>query len=117
MPEHKRILSVAYLRDLGESRQALLRAAGYHVTTVDSVSAAVLQLKKARFDLVIVGHAVHRRDDQLVVEAAKSAGNVPTLLLYESHPHVSGKRHFNMEEGCDEFLRVVAQMCKDKPQK
>ena len=55
MPEHKRILSVAYLRDLGESRQALLRAAGYHVTTVDSVSGAVLQLKKARFDLVIVG--------------------------------------------------------------
>jgi len=117
MAEYKRILSVAYLRDLGESRQALLRAAGYHVTTVDSVSGAVLQLKKARFDLVIVGHAVHRPDDQRVVEAAKRAGNVPTLLLYKSHPHVSGRRHFNMEEGCDEFLRVVSQMCKEKSEK
>jgi len=117
MPENKRILSVAYLRDLGESRQALLRAAGYHVTTVDSVREAVLQLKKAGFDLVIVGHAVHRRDDQLVVEAAESAGNVPTLLLYQSHPHLSGQQHFNVEDGSDEFLRVVAQMCKDKPGK
>ena len=117
MPDEKRILSVAYLRDLGESRQALLRAAGYRVTTVDSVSQAVLELKKSTFDLVIVGHAVQRPDDQLVVEAAKNAGNVPTLLLYKSHPHVSGQRHFNVDDGANEFLRVVAQMCIGESEK
>lgn len=117
MPDEKRILSVAYIRELGQSRQALLRAAGYHFKTVDTVTEAVRLLKECRFDLVIVGHAVRRRDDQLVVDAAESAGNVPTLLLYQSPSHSSSKQHFNVDHGADKFLRVVAEMSREKPEK
>jgi DNA-binding NtrC family response regulator len=118
MPADKQILSVAYIRDLGQSRQALLRAAGYQVKTVDTATEAVRQLKEDKFDLVIVGHAVRGCDDHLVVEAAESAGNVQTLLLYKASPHSSGKQqHFNVDDGPDEFLPVVAQMCKEKPEK
>jgi PleD family two-component response regulator len=114
MSEPKRILSVAYFRDLGESREVLLRTAGYQVQTVGTASEALLSLEQRRFDLVIVGHAVARADDRLIVEAAESAGKIPTLLLYKSQPHFSDKKHFNVEDGAEELLRIVAELCQTR---
>lgn len=113
MPKHKRILSVAYIKGLGASRKALLKAAGYEVQTVKDLSEALLHLKNSKFDLVIVGHAVSRTEDQVIVDAAEHAGNTPTLLLYESGPG-SQKKHFNVKDGADELLRMVAQLCGGK---
>lgn len=110
MPKHKRILSVAYIKSLGASRKALLQAAGYDVQTVEDLSEALLHLKKSKFDLVVVGHAVPRTEDQVIVDAAEHAGNTPALLLYESSPG-SQKKHFKVEDGADELLRMVAQLC------
>jgi DNA-binding response OmpR family regulator len=116
MPKHKRILSVAYIESLGASRKALLEAAGYDVQAVKDLSEALLHLKKSKFDLVIVGHAVPRTEDQAIVDAAEHAGDTPTLLLYESGPG-SQKKHFNVEDGADELLRMVAQLCGEKEEK
>ena len=113
MPERKRILSVAYIKDLGESRKAILEAAGYEVQVAANVSEALRHLKESRFHLVIVGHAVPRREDQLIVKAGR-ARNTPTLLLYKSDGNFSKEEHFDVENGSAEFLRIVAQLCLEE---
>jgi len=116
MPKHNRILSVAYIKSLGVSREALLEAAGYDVQAVQDLSEALLQLKKSQFDLAIVGHAVPRAEDPVIVDAAKHAGNTPTVLLYAAGPG-SQIKHFNVEDGAHDLLRMVAQLCGEKQEK
>jgi DNA-binding NtrC family response regulator len=51
----RHILIVAHDALLRESRQALLRSAGYEVTSVDSDELAITAVDKERFDLVVIG--------------------------------------------------------------
>src|SRR5215510_7668784 len=75
----KRILSVSYDHSLLMTREMLLRDAGFGVTSAKSLPAALDFCRKNRFDLVIVGHSIPRKDKQEMLQTIKSLALVPVL--------------------------------------
>src|SRR5206468_3902404 len=79
-----RVLSFGHLERLQEARDASLRAAGIHVTSVNGVAEALAELQESRFELVIIGSAVPPSERDRVALFAKSR-NVRTIFLYKHY--------------------------------
>ncbi len=103
-----RILSVARIGELGDSRKFLLQTAGYQVETARDAASAIRALEAGGIDLVIVGHAVAHPEDSVIVAAARKH-DAPVLLLYED-PKVGrseNRLYFDVKDGADNLLRIV----------
>jgi DNA-binding response OmpR family regulator len=54
----RRILSIEYNAPVLETRNAILRAAGYEITSASTFYQALERLQENRFDLVLVGRSI-----------------------------------------------------------
>ena len=76
-----RILSVSYDGGLLETREAILRAAGYNVTSAEGFQAAIEECHSGNFDLVIIGHSIPRRDKDAIIKAFREHCKAPVISL------------------------------------
>ncbi len=74
------ILNVSYDLLLLETRSEILRAAGCSVAPAESLSSALMLLRRSVFDLTIVGHSIPEADAHLILMTAQAMGT-PVLLM------------------------------------
>ena len=80
-----RILSISYDGPLLVTRQMLLQAYGYDVTSAEGFAEALEQCDGgAKFDLVIMGHSIPLKDKRQIVTQIRKSQDVPVLALVRS---------------------------------
>ena len=82
MAERPHILSVSNDAALLKSRQMVLEAGGYRVTSVVGYSEALAAFQSATYDLLIIGHSLLLAEKQSLIESfRKSCPLLPILAL------------------------------------
>ena len=77
-----RILSISYDGPLLVTRQMLLQAYGYDVTSAEGFAEALEHCDgDNRFDLVIMGHSIPFKDKRKIVSQIRKTQEVPVLAL------------------------------------
>ena len=79
-----RILSIAYDESLLQTREMILRNAGFDVTSALGFVEAQGLCGKQQFDLVVIGHTIPRNDKLALIQCAKQRGGAATLCLRKS---------------------------------
>ena len=80
-----RILSISYDGPLLVTRQMLLQAYGYEVTSAEGFAEALEQCDgEANFDLVIVGHSIPVKDKRQIINQIRKRRPIPVLALLRS---------------------------------
>lgn len=75
------VLSIAYDESLLRTREWILRAAGFVVTSALGFTSAVAHCGNAAFDLVIVGHSIPHNDKIALIETIQSHNHSRILSL------------------------------------
>src|SRR5215470_2290312 len=75
------ILSISYDESLLRTREWLLRAAGFSVTSALGFTEATVHCSNAVFDLVIVGHSIPRKDARVLIEQVRPHNHTRILSL------------------------------------
>ena len=80
MPKH--ILSISYDASLLSTRQMILEQAGFKVTSALGFTEALERCQaSAKFDLVLLGHTVPRKDKSALITLLKQRCNTPMLSI------------------------------------
>lgn len=80
-----RILSISYDGPLLVTRQMLLQAYGYEVTSAEGFAEALEHCNEGeQFDLVIMGHSIPLKDKRQIIVHIRKCGPVPVLSLLRS---------------------------------
>lgn len=112
--ERKQILSLSYDVALLESRQMLLEAHGYRVTSVIGLASALHACQEHRYDLVIIGHSIPAPHKRKMMEHLRAVCATPVLQLQRPGENVPGADYsHNPIEGPQAFLAVVDQILSD----
>ena len=77
----KRVLNISYDESLLQTRHWILEQAGYEVKSALGFMEAEAECRNGRFDLVIVGHSLPRRDKIALAEATRSGCRAKVLSL------------------------------------
>jgi CheY-like chemotaxis protein len=77
------ILSVTYDSSLLKTREMVLHAKGYRVTSALGLDAALAQFrnKGERFDAVVIGHSIPHSDKEALVEVFRANSAGPVIAL------------------------------------
>jgi len=81
----RRILSIEYNAPVLETRNAILRAAGYEITSASTFYQALERLQENRFELVLVGRSIPGVQLRGFLELAQiKAPSARTMILRDS---------------------------------
>jgi CheY-like chemotaxis protein len=76
------ILSVSYDNSLLKTREMILHARGYRVTSALGLDSALAQFEKeAKFDAVVIGHSIPHSDKEALVEVFRANSPGPVIAL------------------------------------
>ena len=109
-----RILSVSYDQLLLQTRQMLLKASGYDVTSALGFKESIHHCEKGEFDLFILGHSIPLADKEALIEAfRKSCPGVIVSLRKTNESDVLGADYY-IEPDPRRLLALVAKVLGDK---
>lgn len=107
----RHILSLSYDVALLDSRRLLLEQAGYQVTSVVGVDAALDACRQRTYDLVIIGHSIPSAHKQKLIEQLRAVCQTPVLGLQRSGERMENADHvFSSSEGPGAFLDAVERI-------
>jgi len=103
------ILSISYDESLLRTREWLLRASGFTVTSALGFTEAAALCRNRGFDLVIVGHSIPRQDRTALIEAVRRHNHTRILSLRrQGEELISGVDHWvESSEGPDVLIAAV----------
>jgi DNA-binding response OmpR family regulator len=80
-----KILLIGYERDWLQGRQRGLLAAGHTVTCAQAFAQGLRSIQSAKFDVVVLGHAIPLQQRNALAAAAKKGnGSTRVLVLYSA---------------------------------
>lgn len=103
------ILSIAYDKSLLLTREWILKAAGFNVTSVLGFADAIAYCRSSAFDLVVMGHTVPRRDKQALVAEIRGHNHTRILSLraFGEEPLPEADISVEASEGPDALISAV----------
>ena len=103
------ILSISYDESLLRTREWLLRASGYAVTSALGFTEAVAHCSNIAFDLVIIGHSIPRNDRVALIEQVSAHNHTRILSLRRQGEEPIAGVHHSVEyaEGPDVLIAAV----------
>jgi len=110
----QRILSVSYDSTLLKTRQLLLEARGYKVTSVNGFTRAIAECRNTGYDLLILGHSVPLADKLALIKESQQHSWAPILaLLRPSESDVEGaSRSLEASYAPDALVLVVQELLR-----
>jgi DNA-binding response OmpR family regulator len=93
------ILSISYDPPLLQTRHLLLESQGYTVHSVEGFTVALEACRRAKYDLVIVGHSIAHRDKEAIVEEVRKHSATPILALLRQGEDKLRDVEFSIEGG------------------
>jgi len=85
------ILSVSYDLTLLNTRQLMLEACGYTVTSAEGYVEAIRRCRAGGYDLLIIGHSIPHADKEEIIREVQSHCSASVLaLLRANEPLVPG---------------------------
>ena len=106
----KRILSISYDLSLLTTRQMLLEAAGYVVTSALGFAEAMEICKKRHdFDLILMGHSMPQKDKSLLLAALRPECSAPviSILRHGDSPPAETSFYVDSQDGPRTLLQTV----------
>ncbi len=100
---------------LAESRENVLRSAGYEVRTFHSSTEFTSSCAGHHFDLLLVGHSLPLRDREQVRQVFRQySPDAPIIQLQSKNEEVAsdGWRTFDIFDGPEKLLQFLAQVFK-----
>ena len=83
--QQRRVICVSWIRSLAETREWMLRSAGYAVTSLLGIEG--LDQCSPNADLLILGHSVPPEEKLLAIQKFRQVSRSPVLsLLRPNHP-------------------------------
>jgi len=103
------ILSISYDESLLRTREWLLRAAGFSVTSALGFTDATAHCRNSAFDLVIVGHSIPQKDKAALIEQVRTHNHTRILSLRRQGdvPMPGADLSLESSEGPDALLEAV----------
>jgi DNA-binding NtrC family response regulator len=103
------ILSISYDESLLRTREWILRAAGFSVTSALGFTDAAAHCRDSAFDLVIVGHSIPRKDKATLIETIRMHNHTRILSLRRPGEDAIPESDLSVEssEGPDTLLTAV----------
>ena len=107
----KHVVCVSWIPILAETREMLLREAGWQVTSIVGAE----QLHKLRnvhqADLLVLAHSVPRNEKQRVLETFQGSFKAPILSLLGPHQEKLLQADFAVEAASPaDFIRIVREI-------
>ena len=110
----KSVLVVSWEPNLAKTREMLLRAAGYSVTSAVGRAQAHSQCR-SRADLLVLGHSVPPSEKKEVVACFREYSTGPVLSLLSSHQQKLPEADFAVEAfDPADVVRVVHKILHDE---
>ena len=110
------ILSVSYDPLLLNTRQLMLEAKGFQVTSVEGFVPSIDACKKGPYDLLIIGHSIPHVDKQAIVREASAHGIALVLsLLRTGEAPVAGANESVDAMRPDLLLACVERLLRREP--
>lgn len=112
------ILSISYDESLLRTREWLLRASGFTVTSALGFTEAAAHCRNSTFDLVIIGHSIPRHDRIALIEQVRRHNHTRILSLRrQGEEPIPGTGHWvESSEGPDALLAAVKDALQGKPE-
>ncbi len=86
-PGEVRVLHISFDRAIRETRDAILRAAGFRVLSVSTLKEVVAACRNYEFDAVVVGHTIPTAERGAVLAAARACRSKPRVIaMYKLAP-------------------------------
>jgi DNA-binding response OmpR family regulator len=103
------ILSISYDESLLRTREWLLRASGFAVTSALGFTEAASHCRDSAFDLVIIGHSIPRHDRIALIEQVKKHNHTRILSMRKQGEEIiPGVEHWvESSEGPDVLIAAV----------
>jgi hypothetical protein len=111
-----KILSVSYDMSLATTREMLLSAAGFQVSSAFTVGQAIDLCATEEFALVIIGHSIPRDQRQWLLKELRSRCATPVLAFRRpgEAPLIEADYTFDSSEGPAQLLEMVIDILKPK---
>ena len=115
-PHPAKILSVSYDISLATTREMLLSAAGFQVSSALTVGRAIDLCATEEFALVIIGHSIPRDQRQWLLKELRSRCATPILAFRRpgEAPLIEADYTFDSSEGPALLLEMVIDILKPK---
>lgn len=111
-----RILSISYDGPLLVTRQMLLQAYGYDVTSAEGFAEALEHCDgESKFDLVIMGHSIPSKDKRQIISQIRKSQNVPVLALLRAGEPPLGEASESVEPNDPRQLVAAVQRLIGRP--
>lgn len=102
------VLSISYDESLLCTREWILKAAGFEVTSALGFTEAIAHCRNNGFDLVIIGHSLPRTDKAALVREIRSHNHSRILALNrQGEEPVAGIDHSADPFAVDAFIEAV----------
>ena len=109
------ILSISYDESLLQTREWILKAAGFEVTSAHGFTAASEHCRDSGFDLVIIGHSLPSRDSSALIAQIKSHNHTRVLALRRpGESPVSGVDHSVVSSSAEALIEGVHTVLKSQ---
>jgi DNA-binding NtrC family response regulator len=103
------ILSISYDEPLLQTREWILKAEGYDVTSAAGFTEGVRHCGDKAFDLVIIGHSIPRTDKLALIAEFRKYGKAPVLsiLRHGEGPLAEANYWVDSADGPEALVRMV----------
>ena len=94
----KRILSISYDPSLLQTREMILRNAGYDVTSALGFVEAQRLCAEQQFDVIVIGHTIPIKDKLALIRCAKQGQRAATLCLRKASDPVVEEADYSTDK-------------------
>jgi DNA-binding NtrC family response regulator len=118
MPTKKRILCISYDESLLITRKMILEQAGFEVIPAIGFAEAEEHCENdPRFDLIILGHSMPRKDKTALIGALRRQCNAPVLSIRRHNDPPLPEAEFSIDsyDGPDALIEIVNRAIGSKP--
>lgn len=105
----RRILSVSYDASLARTREMLLYAAGFQVSTYTNSEQAIEACRRQNFDLIVIGHSIPLKEKREMLLQVRALCQTPILALlrYGEAPMQGADYVFDASQSPVQLLEMV----------
>ena len=106
------ILSISYDESLMRTREWILKAEGYHVTSALGLDEAFEHCHKGSYDLAIIGHSIPKQHKLALIHEIRKYCPAPVLsiLRHGEHSLPEADHVVDSAEGPDALVRAVKEI-------
>src|ERR1041385_4328019 len=109
------ILSVSYDKSLLHTRQLMLEAQGYRVTSAYGFSEAKKHCAAGSFDLFILGHSIPHEDKKELIALFRAHCPAPILsLLRDGEQIVDGAEYQASPDDPNRLIEVIEEIIRNR---